>query len=258
MLTLASLAAFAGCSTTVLSDPHRTEMCYRGHVDEAVLKQELDAAAPCCAAFAGMTFERLAWPARSEPQSRVGPLPPAPTMIEYPFGLAISRSSPTYAFRAGKSRFVAIDTSALERPPVSFTVVPRHAGITTASNQPCDPFPPPGGMPGDIRYVVPIATFLSADRTPISEGVAGRPVVFMGDGGLEFEMPAGARYVVLHTNPSRYGEKLALAGSTGVSVLILPGAGFVPIPRDGSRTGVTSSTGSVDVFFRYGAVVDPK
>ena len=250
-LIVASLGAFAGCSSTVLSDPHRTETCYRSHIDERVLQQELDLASPCCANFAGMPFERLTWQKTDTTGGREGPLPPAPTVNEFPFSVAISRRSPAYPFSSGKSRFVAIDLTALERQPTSFTVVPKRSGVTGGVD-PCGPCSPPAGVPGTARYVTPVATFLDSRGSATAQAVVGKPVVLMTNGGLRFEVPRETRYLVLHTDPSDYGKQVSLPGRRGVTLLLLPSGAIVPVPYDGSRDGLIAATGSVDLHFHYG------
>jgi hypothetical protein len=216
-----------------------SEPCFQGFVDEKLLEQELNDRKREQTDFRQVRFESLPRPA---PQGAdlLKP-PPGPE----PFGLRIGRTSPVHDFPEGRSRFAGVDLTGENGVPRTITLVPGRDGISS----------PGDSCTKDLsghRHLIPIVTFLDSERRPVGparKGEYGRHDIAVA---LRFEVPPSARFAIIHTDPTRYAERIKIEGGHRIDLMpvVVPG-GVIPIPNpvSGSLNGYATSTGVVGLVW---------
>ena len=225
-------------------DPLRTtEVCFQGYVDERALEAELRVATDCCSNFRDMTFGDLALfpnPDAAKPWDGRAAIP-VPDLSRRVF--SIGRKAKTFSFPQGKSRFSAFDLGTLVDKPKHLTLVPVKLGLTSNSSDCKDKFGK-GRSDQEMRYLLPVITFLDAGRAPIVAGLSGAHSQNGIYAALRFSVPEAARYMIIHSDPSAFGTRLNIRGDSRMDVMAVPGTLVaLPVRVDGSINGLVTSTG---------------
>lgn len=243
---LCAIVLLSACGTQA-RDPRRTDACFEGFVNEDQVQEILRSAPDCCRDIAALAYEPIREiPAASVPGPPSDLLPASPPPPRFsPFFVHISQASPTFTFVQGKSRLAAMDLGPLPRPAKSLTLVPMRSGLTSLAKT-C--FEKKDGQGERFRYFRPLVTFLDAARRPLAEGLEGIPAQVMIHAALRFEVPDGARFVVVHSAPAAFGTRIRLAGSSRVDLMPVAGTALMlPTRVDGSIDGLTTATGLLEV-----------
>ena len=253
-LSALCLAVLMGCASES-RNPLRTDVCFQGYVDEELLQSQLANAAPCCTGFDTMTFVPVPQPLGELPttiqhSNLPTPASSAASATSYAFGSGLARTSPVFAFDTGKSRFAALDLEKLPFKPKRLTIIPERSGHTSRGKECADKLSVPGAGE-QARYLLPRVQYLDAGKKPIGQGVSGRKTKLGISGALAFDVPAGAAYLVIYSDPAAFGNPIEIAGDTTYTLMPVVGPTiiFVPMPVDGSVRGTVVSTGGVSLHF---------
>lgn len=240
------VSALAACSTQSMN-PLRTDVCFQGYVDEMALEEQLRATQDCCGNLGSLPVQAVPEvPTPTALGPRDSPLPATQTTPTHsPFFATLTRVSPVYTFPQGKSRFAAFDLSSLPRQPRTLTILPRRSGLTSQAESCIEKQEGPAET---YRYFRPLATFLGSERQPIAAGLPGAPAQVQIYAGLRYDVPADARFVVIHSSPQALGTRLRLQGGSRIDLMPVPGTLILlPTPVDGSIDGVVTSTGALEI-----------
>lgn len=253
-LSALCLAVLMGCASEA-RNPLRTDACFQGFVDEELLQSQLADAAPCCTGFDTMTFESMAVPPSTEMLTTIQhsnlPTPASTASVpRYRTGFAVWRNAPVFVFDTGKSHFAALDLATLPLKPKLLTILPGGSGHTARGKTCADKLAVPGASER-VRYLLPRVQYLDAAKKPIGQGVSGRKTRLGIAGALAYDVPAGAAYLVIYSDPANFGNPIEIAG--GVTYTIMPVIGsptlFIPMPVDGTVRGTVTSTGVFSLQF---------
>jgi hypothetical protein len=234
---LACSCAMIGVGPTVDHD-----FCARGHIDEEFVVRDLRARAPKQPGFSDLVFTAPRTDAPASPTGR--PEPHTTTRIQE-IEAKIDLTAPVALFPTGPSRVVALSLPEGSHPPRSLLIAPQHSGLTVVGKLDCTKSPSGAGV---FRLVDPLVTFLDASRQPVAGGSDGETATLGVQGAKRFPIPAGTKYIVVHYDSSKLGERFTLLGKD--YTVLLPASGiFVPTPASGTVRGVRTSTGAFTVAF---------
>jgi len=234
-IQLLAMCALGGCAATQLG-PRLTEECLRSAIDEEAVLQHLARAAPCCASVDEITFE---------------PLQTAAQAHQGPYFVLIALESRVREFPSGRSRFAAFDMRTLASKPKSVLLIPGPAQYVNSSGatalvKSCSDPPPHMAS----RILRPVVTYLDGSRRPLVQAIRGQHAIRGIYPGWSFDVPEGAAFLLVHTDPTSYGDRIVLEGKSDTLLLPVPGAPlFLPTPISGSKSGISVSTGQLAMYF---------